>query len=147
MAHALRSGRDHMQALRGLVDHGLERFEHAGVGEPLHHVVLVAEQIMQRHDARLRRDRRGVGRGDDRELDVAGLHELENLRLLPELRARILIDDHGALAQFLELVGKEVARDRIAGVARLVIGEAIMLHLLRRRGRDEKNSGRCRQPM
>ncbi len=65
------------------------------------------------------------------EFDVAGLHELEHLRLLPELRARILVDDHGAFAQFLELVGKEVAGDRIAGVAGLVIGEAIMLHLLR----------------
>ncbi|MGY2934299.1 hypothetical protein ACVWZ6_003901 [Bradyrhizobium sp. GM6.1] len=147
VAHALRSGRDHMQALRGLVDHGLERLEHFWIGQTLDHVVLVAEQEVQRHHARLRCDRRGVGRGDDRELDVARLHELEHLRLLPELRARILIDDHGAFAQFLELLGKKVARDGIAGVARLVVGEAIMLHLLRRCARDEQDRGRRRQPM
>jgi len=44
MAHALRAGRDHMQALRGLVDQRLQRLEHFWIGEALDHVVLVAEQ-------------------------------------------------------------------------------------------------------
>jgi len=35
--------------------------------------------------------------------DVAGFHELQNLRLLPELRAGILVDQHGALAQLFSL--------------------------------------------
>jgi len=36
-----------VQALRGLVDHGLERFEHLGIGQPLDHMIFVAEQEMQ----------------------------------------------------------------------------------------------------
>ena len=74
-----------------------------GIGERLDHVVFVAEQEMQRHHAGLRRDRRGVGGRDDGELDIARLDQLQHLRLLPELRAGILVDQHGALAQFLEL--------------------------------------------
>ena len=45
----------------------------------------------------------GIGGGNDREIDIAGLHELQELRLLPELRAGILVDQHRALAQFLQL--------------------------------------------
>ena len=40
---------------------------------------------------------------DDREIEIAGFHQLQDLRLLPELRARKLVDQHRALAQFLEL--------------------------------------------
>jgi hypothetical protein len=120
-----------MQALRGLVDHGPDRIEHLLVGERLDDVTFIAEQEMQRHHPGLRGNRRGVGRGDDGELDVAGFDQLQQLRLLAELRAGILVDQHGALAQLLELVGEQVAGDRIAGVARLVIGKAIMFYLLR----------------
>ena len=120
-----------MQALRGLVDHRLDRVDHLLVGQRLDHVIFVAEQEVQRHHAGLRRDRRGIGRGDDGEIDVAGLHQLQQLRLLPELRARILVDQHGALAQFLELGGKDVVGDAVAGIELLVVGEAIMLRLLR----------------
>ena len=74
---------------------------------------------------------RGIGRGGNAEFDVAGFHQLQHLRLLPELGARILVDQHGALAQRLELVGEDIAEDAIAGRLRLVVGEAIMLHLLR----------------
>jgi hypothetical protein len=63
--------------------------------------------------------------------DVAGLDQLQDLRLLPELRARILVDQHRALAQLLELVGEDVAEDAVAGGLRLVVGEAIMLCFLR----------------
>ena len=47
---------------------------------------------------------------DDAEIEVAGLHELQDLRFLPELRAGILVDQHRALAQLLELVAKRCRR-------------------------------------
>jgi hypothetical protein len=56
------------------------------------------------------------------------------LRLLAKLRARILIDQHRAFAQFLEPFGENVTGDAITRGLRLVIGEAIMLWLLRHRG-------------
>ncbi len=43
------------------------------------------------------------------------LHELEHLRLLAELRARILVDQHRALGEVLQLVGEDVADDAVAG--------------------------------
>ena len=67
---------------------------------------------------------------EDAEFDVARFHELQDLRLLPELRARILVDQHRALAQFLELVGEDIADNAVAGRLRLIIGEAIMLDVL-----------------
>ena len=96
------------------------------IGERLLQVVFGAEQEVQRHHAGLRRERRGVRRRADAELDVAGLHQLQHLRLLPELRAGILVDDHRALAQLLELVGEDVAGDAVPGVARLVVGESVV---------------------
>ena len=146
VAHALRAGRDDVQALRGLVDHRRDRIEHLLVAQRLDQMIGVAEQEVQRHHAGLRRDRRGIGRRDDGEVDVAGLHQLQELRLLPELRARILVDQHRALAQFLELGGKHVVGDAVAGIELLIVGEAIMLDLLRagaggehdRRGGDRR---------
>src|SRR5262249_8523264 len=68
-------------------------------------------------------------------------------RLLAELRAGILVDQHGALAQLLELVGKDVADDAVAGGARLVIGEAIPLHVLSAGsgGEERRAQGRRRE--
>ncbi len=86
---------------------------------------------MHRHHAGLRRQRCGVGRGRDAEFDVARFHQLQDLRFLPELRAGILVNQHGALAQFLELVAEDIAEDSVTRGFRLVIGEAIMLDLLR----------------
>ena len=45
----------------------------------------------------------GVGGRHDREIKIAGLHELQELRFLPELRAGKLVDQHRALAQLLQL--------------------------------------------
>src|SRR5262249_48464847 len=107
-------------------------------------MVFRAEEIVQRHHPGLRRYGRGVRRRRDAELDIAGFHELEHLRLLPELGARILIDEHRALAELLELVGKDVAEDAVSGRLGLVIGKAIMLPLLRARdvwSCDCSNSG------
>jgi hypothetical protein len=44
------------------------------------------------------------------EIDIAGFHQLQHLRLLAELRAGILVDQHRALAQFLQLVGERCRR-------------------------------------
>jgi hypothetical protein len=65
---------------------------------------------------------------------LARFYKLEDLRLLSELRAWILIDKHSPLAQFLEPFTEDIARNAISSGLRLVIGEAIMLHLLRYRG-------------
>jgi len=65
------------------------------------------------------------------EIDVTGLHQLQQLRLLPQLRAGILIDQHGTLAQLLELGREHVIGNAIARIELLVVGEAIMLHFLR----------------
>ena len=61
--------------------------------------------------------------------------QLEHLRLLSELRARILVDEHRALAQLLQLVGKDVGGNAVAGVLRLVVREPVMLDLLGPSGR------------
>ena len=70
------------------------------------------------------------------------LHQLQELRLLPELRAGILVDQHGALAQFLELGGKDIVGDAVAGIELLIVGEAIVLHLLRAGAGGEHNRRR-----
>ena len=90
-----------------------------------------AEQEVHRHHAGLRRQRRGIRRGGNAEFDVARFHQLQDLRLLPELRAGILVDQHRALAQVLELVGEDIAEDAVTRRLRLIVGEAIMLHFLR----------------
>jgi len=100
---------------------------------------LRAEQEMQRHHAGLRRDRRGIGRRDNGEIDVAGSDQLQDLRLLPELRAGILVDQHGAVAQFLELGGEDVVGDAVAGIELLIVGETEMLHLLALRARPQNH--------
>src|SRR5207237_10703984 len=100
---------------------------------------------MQRHHTGLWRDRRGVGRGDDREFDVAGFHQLQELRLLAELRTRILVDQHGALAQFLEPGGKHIVGDAVSSIELLVVGEAIVSDFLRAGAAGEDYSY-CRAP-
>src|SRR5262249_36189407 len=52
-----------------------------------------------------------------------------------------------AFAQLLELVGKDVADDAVAGGARLVVGEAISLRFLSAGSRCDKQcaQGRCRR--
>jgi len=76
-------------------------------------------------------------------VDVAGFDQLENLRLLPQLCARILIDQHRALAQVLELGGKQVVGDAVAGIKLLIVCKAIVLRLLRVRVRA--NNHACRK--
>ena len=131
-----------MNALHGVVDHVADRFEHFLITERLDVVLVGAEQEMQRHHAGLRRDRRGIGGRDDREIDIAGSDQLQDLRFLPELRAGILIDQHGSLAQFLELGGKYIVGDAVAGIELLIVGEAIMLGLLCARTRRERHRRR-----
>ena len=97
------------------------------IAQRLDVVIVGVEQEMQRHHAGLRRDRRGVGRRHDGEIDVARLHQLQDLRLLPELGARILIDQHLALAQILQLGREDIVGDAVSGIELLVVGEAIVL--------------------
>ena len=123
-------------------DHRLAGLRKLGIGHRLDQVVFRAEEIVQGHHAGLRRHGRGIGRRGDAELDIAGLHELQHLRLLSELGARILIDQHRALAQLFQFVCKDVAEDAVSGRLGLVICEAIMLHLLR--ARDVRNCD-CRR--
>jgi hypothetical protein len=105
--------------------------------------LIVTKQEVQRHNAGLRRNRRSVCGGHDGKIDIARPDELQDLRLLPELRAGILINQHGALAQFLELCGENVIGDAVAGIELLVVCEAIMLDLLRARcGRPHQRRGR-----
>jgi hypothetical protein len=62
------------------------------------------------------------------------------------LRARELIDDHGPVAQFFELVGKGVGGDAIGGRVRLVVGEAKVARFdcsRRRASRDEAIEPNC----
>ena len=112
-----------------------------GIGDRLLQMVFRAEQEVQRHHAGLRRQRRGIGRRADAELDVAGLHELQHLRLLAELGAGILVDQHRALAELLQLVGEDVAGDAVARRVGLVVGEPVVLGLGVGAGRGERQAG------
>src|SRR5712671_3574930 len=106
-------------------------------------LMLCSSERNRKCSAGLRRDRRGVRRRHDGEIDIAGSHQLQDLRLLSELRAGILVDQHGALAQFLELGGKYVVGDAVAGIELLIVGEAIMFCLPRARTCSEQNSRSC----
>ena len=90
---------------------------------------LVAEDEVQREHAGLRRQRRRVGRRRDDEVDVAGAHLLQHLRLLAELRAGELVDAHLAAAQLLQLGVEDVGGDAVGGGRRLVVGEAELARL------------------
>ena len=142
VAQAEGGKRDNARALNAVGDHRLAGLRKPGIGHRLDEMIFRAEKVVQRHDAGLRRHCRGVRRRRDAELDVAGFHELKHLRLLSELRARILIDQHGALAQVFQLVGKDIAEDAVPSGLGLVIGKAIMLHLLR--ARDVRSYDGCR---
>ncbi len=104
-------------------------------------MVLVAHQEMQGHDAGLRRQRRGVGRRGQAELDVACLHELQHLRFLAELGAGILVDQHRALAELLQLVGEDGGGDAVARADGLVVGDLVVLGLRVGAGRGERQAG------
>src|ERR1700751_6485242 len=86
---------------------------------------------MKRHHPSLWGERSRVCRRADAELDVTRFHQLKNLGLLAELSARILVDQHRPVTQFLELVGEKIASDAVSGRFWLVVGKAIMLYLLR----------------
>ena len=79
-------------------------------------VRLVAEYVVQRKHAGLRRDRRRIGGRRDDEVDIAGAQLFQHLRFLPELSAGELVDAEFAAAQFLELGVKDVAGDAVAVV-------------------------------
>src|SRR5215471_2434508 len=96
-------------------------------------MVFTAKQEVQRHHAGLWRQSRSVGRRADAELNVARLNELKDLRLLTKLGAGILVDQHRAFTQFLELVREQITGDAVSGGLGLVVGETKMLYLLRRR--------------
>src|SRR5206468_2836090 len=89
-------------------------------------------------------DRRGIRRRDDREFDVTRLDQLQKLRLLPELGAGILVDDHRPL-EFLELGGEHVVSDAVAGIELLIVSEAVVLYVLGGRTRTEKNCRRSKR--
>src|SRR5207248_7259641 len=86
-------------------------------------VLLIAEDEMQREHAGLRRQRRGVRRRRDDEIDVTGAQLLQHLWLLAKLRAGKLIDAHLAAAQLLELGIEDVRRDAVSRRGRLVVRE------------------------
>ncbi len=131
VAQAQRRERDDPRALHRLGDHRLDRRRHLRVRQRFRKMGFRAEQEMQRHHTGLRRKRRRIGGGGNAELDVAGFHQLQHLRLLPELCARILVDQHGALAELLEPVAEGVADNAVAGAFRLIVGEAEAANVLR----------------
>jgi hypothetical protein len=49
----------------------------------------------------------------------------------PQLRAWILIDEHRSFAQAFELGREDIVSDAVAGIELLIVGEAIVLGLLR----------------
>ncbi len=130
-----------MNALRRAVDHVADGFKHLLVTERLDVVLFRAEQEVQRHHAGLRRNRRRVGGRYHRKIQIAGLHKLQQLGFLPKLRAGKLVDQHGALAQLLQLRRKNVVGDAVAGVELLVVREAIMLGFLRDCAGGEQDGG------
>jgi hypothetical protein len=142
VAQTKRRERDHVGALHGVGDHGLDRLRHFRVGHRLGEMLFRPEQEMQRHHAGLRRQGRGIRGGGNAELDVAGFHQLQHLRLLAKLGTGILIDQHGALAQLLELVAENIADDAVARRLRLIVGEAIMFDFLRA-GACREHNRRC----
>ena len=145
IAQAERGHRQHMGALHGIVDHLAHRLDDGRIGHRLDQMVFRAEQEVQRHHAGLRRQGGGIGRRADAEFDVARFHELQDLRLLAELGAGILVDQHRALAEFLQLVGEHVADDAVAGRVGLVVGELVVLGLGVGGGRGERQAGRQEQ--
>jgi hypothetical protein len=106
VTEALGTKADHVNALGGLVDHVPDRFEYLLVLQGLDDVIVRTKQKVQRHDASLRRDRRRVRRGNNGKINVAGFDQLQDLRLLTQLRPGILLDEHRPLAQLLESSGK-----------------------------------------
>jgi hypothetical protein len=49
-----------------------------------------------------------------------------------------LIDQHRALAQFLQLCGKDIVSDAVARIELLIVSETIMLYILRFRAGGER---------
>src|SRR5204863_8710419 len=86
-------------------------------------VILVAEDEVQGEYARLRRQRRGVRRRGDDEVDIARAHLLQHDRLLAELRAGELVYAELAAAQLLELGIEDVGGDAVGRRSRLIVGE------------------------
>ena len=127
---AQRGQGQHVDTLHRLVDHVPYGLGHLGVGERLGEVLVRAKQKMQRKDACLRRESRGVGRRGNREIKVAGSQKLKDLRLLPQLSARILFDDEGIPAELGELGSENVRGDAVAGRARLIVGKPEALDVL-----------------
>ena len=114
----------------------------AGIGERLFQVVLGAEHEVDRKDPGFRlQGCRVRGRGDA-EIDIARAQLLQDLRLLPELGAGKLVDEHRAVAQLGELTREGVAGDAVGGRMRLVVGEAEMARLVgKARTEPNRNSG------
>src|SRR5947209_1384342 len=108
-------------------------------------MLLIAEDEMQREYSRLRRQRRGVGRRGDDEIDIAGAELLQHHRLLAELRAGELIDAQLAAAQFLQLGVKDIARDAVGGRLGLVIAEGEFALRIRaaRHNKRRGSQGQC----
>ena len=143
VTEALGTEADHVNALGGLVDHVPDRFEHLLVLQGLDDVIVRTKQEVQRHDAGLRRDGRRVRRGNNGKINVAGFDQLQDLRLLTQLRPGILLDEHRPLAQLLESCGKQIVCHAVAGRDLLIVSEAIMLDLLSMGtdGSDESSRG------
>jgi len=107
----------------------------------------VTEDEVQGKHAGFRLRGRSVGGRQDHEVDIAGLHLLHRLRFGAELRARILVDRHRALAELLELLVEHGGADAVAALLGLVVGER-ELALLRnsrrnQRGRGGEQNGKC----
>jgi hypothetical protein len=127
VAQAERGERQHMAVLDGRVEHFAHGGDQPGIGDRLDQLRLGAEDVVDRQHAGFRRDGGRVRGGRDHEVDVAGADLLQHLRLLPQLRARELIDQHRALAEFRQLGVEQVRGDAVARRMRLVIGEAVVM--------------------
>ena len=73
------------------------------------------------------------------EIDIAGAQLLQHLRLLAELGAGELIDNHRTMTQIGKLRGEGIAGDTIGRRLGLIVGKAEMPHLIRRRRAGERH--------
>ncbi len=140
VAQAHRQEAKDMGALHRLGHHLAEGLGNARISKRLGEVVLVAEEVVQREHAGLRRDCRCVGG------HIAGAQLLQHHRLLAELRARELVDAELAATQLLQLGVENVRRYAVGRGFGLIIAEselALLCHSAVRQG--DRRQAQCRQ--
>ena len=131
-----------MRVLHRFGEHRLHFIHQQRAGYGVHQMLIRPEQIMDRQHTGLRRNRRGVGGGTEDEIDVAGADFLQHLRLLPQLTAGELVDDHRTAAEFGQLRRKQIAADTVSRGVWLIVSKAVMLNVGRTNGRCEQRGRR-----